>query len=136
MTVLRPLTLILLAAMAASTASARKGQSVASKEGCIVTRILPDGREVRGVAPPGAAASVSANRGRGARASASSRSSGRSSVSSSSSSSASSSSSGGRRSFARAVSSYTDEVGRTVTTTRDHRGCTIVIDERDLLGEE
>jgi hypothetical protein len=34
------------------------------------------------------------------------------------------------------MSSYTDELGRTVTTTRDERGCRIVIDERDISGEE
>jgi hypothetical protein len=42
--------------------------------------------------------------------------------------SSSSSSSGGGS--ARATSSYTDGEGRTVTTTRDQRGCTIVVDER------
>jgi len=135
MTVLRPLALIALTAIAASTASARKGQIAAPDNSCVVTRILPDGREVRSAAPAGAAMSVSTHRGRGASASASSRSLGRTSVSSSSSS-ASSSSSSGRRSFARAVSSYTDDAGRTVTTTRDGRGCTIVIDERDFEGEE
>ena len=134
MTVLRPLTLIAFAAMAASAAPARN--AAASSESCVVTRILADGREIRSVAPPGAAGFVSTRRGGGARASASARSSGRASASSSSSSSASSSSSSGRRSFARAVSSYTDEAGRTVTTTKDGRGCTIVVDERDIEGEE
>lgn len=136
MTVLRPLTLVAFTALAASTASARNGKIVASNESCVATRILPNGREIRAVAPPGAAASVSTHRGRGASASASSRSSGRASVSSSSSSSASSSSSSRGRRFAQAVSSYTDEAGRTVTITKNERGCTIVIDERDIEGEE
>ncbi len=104
---------------------------------CSMIRILADGREIRSSVPDPGRTSVRTRRGNGiAQASASSRGSSRSSVSVSSSSSSSSSSSGRGRSMARAVSSHTDEAGRTVTTTRDHRGCTIVIDESDLSGEE
>lgn len=101
---------------------------------CQVTRVLADGREVRSTVPDRTRGSSSVRRGNGAAAaSASSRGTSGSSVSSSSSSV----SSGGRsRSMARAVSSYTDEAGRTVTTSHDGRGCTIVIDESDLSGEE
>lgn len=128
MTVLRPAALIVFA-IAASSAPAGKGRLATSGSSCVATRILPDGRQVRATAPRGSSASVSTGQGRGADAIASSRSSGRSVASSSSSAS---SSSVGRRGIARAVSSYTDEHGRTVTTTRDERGCTIVIDERNF----
>jgi len=135
MTVLRPLAFAAIAALAASSGPAKKPNS-AHGAGCIVTRVLADGREVRSVAPPGLASSVAARSRPGASAaSASSRGSGRSSVSVSSSSSSASSSSNGSG-FARAISSYTDELGRTVTTRRDGRGCTIVIDERTAIGEE
>ncbi len=122
--------LALLGAMAATAAGGAKSTSGS----CAVTRILADGREIRSTAPDRGAVSAKVNRGNGAaHASASSRGASHSSVSVSSSSS--SSSSGPGRAVARAVSSHTDETGRTVTTTRDERGCSIVIDERDL-GEE
>jgi len=103
-----------------------------SSRDCTVTRILADGRTVRSAAPAGAADAAVVRRGNGGgSAVASSRSSGRASASASSSSSVSSSSGPGGHSSARAMSSYTDEDGNLVTVTRDERGCTIEIDERD-----
>ena len=120
-----------------ATAAAAAGVPNGASATCAVTRILADGREIRSTAPDPGGATAKVRRGnRVAQASASSRGSSRSSVSVSSSSSSSSSSSRRGRSMARAVSSHTDEAGRTVTTTRDQQGCTIVIDESDLSGEE
>jgi len=120
--------------VSAATAAASADKVSVSHKACEVTRILEDGREVRS---RGAAHSrASTHRGSASasgRASASSRGSGGSSVSVSSSSSSSSRGGQGR---ARAVSSHTDELGRTVTTTHDERGCRIVIDEREISGEE
>ena len=122
---------VLIGAAAAAMAGAPKSASGT----CSMIRILADGREIRSSVRDPGRTSVRTSRGNGtAQASASSRGSSRSSVSVSSSSS--SSSSGRGRSMARAVSSHTDEAGRTVTTTRDQQGCTIVIDESDLSGEE
>ena len=97
---------------------------------CKVTRIMQDGREIVSMSKGGASshkggATASAS---GGSASASVRSH---SGSSHSSSSASSSASTGKGGTARAVSSHTDENGRTVTTTHDKNGCAIVIDERE-----
>jgi len=125
--------IVMIGAAAAVAAGTPKGASGT----CSMTRILADGREIRSWVPDPGGASLRTSRGNGvAQASASSRGSSRSSVSVSSSSSSSSSSSGRKRSMARAVSSHTDEAGRTVTTTRNQQGCTIVIDESDLSGEE
>lgn len=114
---------IALAAALAATGTASPGaERISVSDGeCEVIRILADGRQVKS-----GAAAASANRSANAssRATVSASGSARSSVSVSSSSS----SGGGSAS---ATSSYTDEGGRTVTTTRDERGCTIVIDERD-----
>lgn len=121
---------IFAAALAATASAAQSGEriSVSDKE-CEVIRILADGREVRSRAAAGAAVSADGRSAQGSsRVSVSSGGSARSSVSVSSSSSSTSSGGGGS---ARATSSYTDDEGRTVTTTRDQRGCTIVIDERD-----
>ena len=127
--------------MIGAATAAMAGVPKSASGTCSMIRILADGREIRSSVPDSGRTSVMTRRGNGiAQASASSRGSSRSAVSVSSSSSSSSSSSGsssGRgRSMARAVSSHTDEAGRTVTTTRDHRGCTVVIDESDLSGEE
>ncbi len=120
------------AAVFAAATAVQAGPVNASAKRCEVIRILPDGREIRTMSAKGTASGW----GNGAGASSvsvtsrsgSARSS--SSASASSSSSASASSSSGSRGTARAVSSYTDDEGRTVTTTRDNRGCTVVIDER------
>lgn len=133
MIVTRALAVALVLAAGAAPAASAPGKKSAGM--CTQVRILPNGRELRSIVADPGRTSVKVGRGIGASAaSASSRGSSSSSVSVSSSSSSSSSGSG--RSMARAVSSYTDEAGRTVTTTRDGRGCTIVSDERDLSGEE
>jgi hypothetical protein len=135
MTVTRVLAagLALAAGVPAATSAAPHKQGKASGGTCAFVRILPNGRELRStITDPGGGA-VSIGRGGGASAaSAHSRGASSSSVSVSSSSS----SSAGGRSTARASSSHVDEAGRTVTTTRDARGCTIVVDERDMQGEE
>ena len=119
--------------MIGAAAAAMTGPPRSASGTCSMIRILADGREIRSSVRDPGRTSVRTRRGSGvAQASASSRST----VSMSSSSSSSSSSSGRGRSMARAVSSHTDEAGRTVTTTRDQQGCTIVIDESDLSGEE
>lgn len=91
---------------------------------CAVTRILADGREIKTAAAKNQS-TARARTGQASSASAhsSSSSGSRSSMSVSSSSSARS---GGT---ARATSSTTDASGRTVTMTRDERGCRVVIDE-------
>lgn len=132
------LVLMGVALCAAAEASPRRAESRDSQ--CTVTRILPDGRRVAAAMPPGVGGQVYVRRGRhGNSAGASAHASGRSVVSASSSSSSSSSSSasssGNGRSFARSSASYTDEEGRTITTIRDGRGCTVTIDER-TIGEE
>lgn len=96
---------------------------------CEVFRVLPDGREVRTKSASNSDGAASASRG-GASARSSSMSVRSSSGHSRSSASAFSSSSSGSRGTARAVSSVTDEDGRTVTTTHDEKGCRIVIDDR------
>ncbi len=93
---------------------------------CDVTRILPDGREVRS---RGKAAGVAVSNGNASRASGAAASSSHSS--SHSSVSVSSSSSGRGKGHARAVTSHTDTQGHQVTTVRDEAGCRITIDERD-----
>lgn len=110
--------------LAAPAAPAQGRQVAVSNPNCEVFRILADGRQVRTKAPEGVSARGSSS-GRSSSISIRSRSGG-----SSSSASAFSSSSGGGRGTARAVSSYTDEEGRTVTTTQDEKGCRIVIDDR------
>ncbi len=116
-------------ATAAISAAPAKGSGAT----CVFVRILPDGRELRSTVADPNRTGVRIGRGNGvSAASAVSRGASSSSVSVSSSSS----SARGGRSMARAVSSHTDERGRTVTTTRDERGCTILVDERDLSGEE
>lgn len=134
----RTLALVVLVS-ASALASAAPGRRDAP-ERCRQLRLLPDGREVSGEAAMGATGS------RGNRAEAGSDKSGSwsaarvrsrpgSSRASVSSSSSASSSSAGGRGTSRSVSSYTDEDGRTVTTTHDERGCTIVVDERETKGE-
>lgn len=94
---------------------------------CKVTRILKDGQEIRSTAPAGVSSSTKAHASGGlSSVSVHSRSG---SARSTASASSSSSTNGGGGS-ARAMSSHTDEHGRTVTTTRDEKGCAIVIDER------
>ena len=93
---------------------------------CKVTRILKDGREIKSMSSEGVSSSTRADAS-GGKSSVSVQSR---SGSAHSSVSASSSSSSGHKGSARAMSSHTDEDGRTVTTTRDERGCMIVIDER------
>lgn len=110
----------------AATGGLAPAASAAPSNDCEVTRILPDGREIRS---RGTSSSTSTHRGsQSAHASGAAASS--SSSSSHSSVSVSSSSSGRGGSQARAVTSYTDEKGHQVTTVRDERGCTITIDER------
>lgn len=106
-------------------ASAHSQQLSIANKNCEVFRILPDGTEVKIKAPDGASASRGAASSKSSSVSVQSRS-GRSH----SSSSAFSSSSSGSGGTARAVSSVTDENGRTITTTQDERGCRVVIDER------
>lgn len=116
--------LVGLAASAAVTAQAGvrvSGTDIQVAGDCEVVRIDANGRETRSRASAKGAA-----RKRGSNGTSVSVSSRSGSVSASSSSSVSTA--GGGRS--RAVSSYTDETGRTVTTTRDEKGCTVVIDER------
>lgn len=109
-------------ALAASTAAVSAAQQPGKT--CTLIRVFEDGRELRSIVPDrNPAVSVSRNRGASS-ASASARGGSSSSVSMSSSSS-----SGRGRATARATASHTDEAGRTVTTTRDERGCTIVIEE-------
>ena len=112
----RPVPTLLGLAVASAAASGPAQEVSVSGEDCEVIRILEDGREVRSTAKAkeaGGTASASARSGGG---------SSRSSVS------VSSSSQGGGS--ARGTSSATDAEGRTVTTTHDENGCTIVIDER------
>jgi len=106
-----------------SVASPAQSQRAASAD-CDVYRVLPDGREVR---TKSADVAVSHGIGSGRSGSVSVRSR---SGHSRSSASAFSSSSTGSRGSARAVSSVTDENGRTVTTTHDEKGCKVVIDDR------
>lgn len=124
-----PAFLMLGSAVAAASGSAAIASSPTQGE-CAVTRILPDGREVRS---RGKASSYVRRDGGASHASAtsSSQSSARSSVSVSSSS-------GTGRGHARAVTSYTNEQGHQVTTVRDETGCKITLDERDATdtGEE
>jgi len=110
------------AAVAAPGDARRAG---VSNDECAVFRILPDGRQVR-------AKSTDVDVASRGHSSASSRSVSVRSRSGNSRSSASafSSSSSGSRGSARAVSSVTDEDGRTITTTHDEKGCRVVIDER------
>ena len=122
---LRASTILLTAAasMAAGTGSAE--QISVSGDDCETVRILKDGSEVRSMSKSDESARGSA---RGGTAKAVSVRSG--SGSSRSSVSVSSSSSGAGHGSARAVSSVTDADGRTITTTHDENGCTIVVDER------
>lgn len=113
--------LVASAAIAAQAGVRVSGTDIEVAGDCEVVRIHPDGRETRSRANAGAS-----SRGKGASSTSVSVSSRSGSVSASSSSSVSTG--GGGKS--RAVSSYTDETGRTVTTTRDEKGCTVVIDER------
>jgi hypothetical protein len=127
----------LVAAPAAATASPeRSGVS----ERCQEIRLLRDGRELRREISVTAGRSgdnwaMSRSSPSGGWSSARSRSRSGAGASSVSSSSSVSTSSSGGRGTSRAVSSYSDEDGRTVTTTHDDRGCTIVIDERETKGE-
>lgn len=130
--------ILLIGVTLAVTAEARPQRGGTENGGCTVTRILPDGRRVAAAMPPGIGGEAFVRQGpHFSAARSSSRASGRSAVSASSSSSSSSSStsSNGGRSFARSSSSYTDDAGRTITTMRDGRGCTVTIDER-TRGEE
>jgi len=123
----RPVRYALFVLSLATAASADAGPRARGQ--CTLVRILANGEEVRSTVSDRSTVAVSRSRRAASAASASSRGSARSAVSVSSSSS-------GGRSSATAVSSYTDEDGRTVTTRRDGRGCTITVDERDLIGEE
>lgn len=130
--------LLLMGLALAAAAEARPQRGEGRDSHCTATRILPDGRRVAAAVPSGVGGDAFVRRGRNSSsAGASAHASGRSavSVSSSSSSSSSTSSSGNGRSFARSSASYTDEAGRTITTTRDGRGCTVTIDEQ-TIGEE
>lgn len=124
--------LVLGSAVTAFGGSAAMGSGSPQGE-CEVTRILPGGREVRS---KGKAASFVRRDGASSHASGVATSSGRSSARSSVS--VSSSSSGSGRGHARAVTSYTNEQGHQVTTSRDETGCKITVDEREATdtGEE
>ncbi len=115
----------LAAASAGSSAALQADEVSVSGSGCEIVRLLADGREIRSTAGKPAASSRRRGSGRSSSVSVRSRSG-----SGHSSSSASSSSSSGSGSTARAVSSHTGPSGRTVTTTHDEKGCTVVIDER------
>lgn len=132
---IRPTTFVLISGLAfAGGAADGAGRTSVSHKDCEVTRILEDGREMRSSGSAQSRASVQGGSASASGAAAvSSRGSARSSASVSSSSSSASSSGNGS---ARAVSSYTDEDGRTVTTVHDGKGCRITIDERDISGEE
>lgn len=99
--------------------------SVSNSSDCEEFRILPNGREIRTKSVGGASASRGSSLRRSSSMSVRSRSG-----HSRSSASAFSSSSSGSKGTARAVSSVTDEDGRTVTTIHDEKGCRIVIDDR------
>jgi len=107
-----------------SVASPAQSQRAGAAD-CDVYRVLPDGREVRTKSADVAVTSRGIASGRSGSVSVRSRSG-----HSRSSASAFSSSSTGSRGSARAVSSVTDENGRTVTTTHDEKGCKVVIDDR------
>lgn len=107
-------------------AAAGPGRQVSVANGnCEVFRVLPDGREIRVKTPDNVSVSRGASSGRSNSVSVRSRSG-----HSGSSASAFSSSSTGGGGMARAVSSTTDEEGRTVTTIHDGKGCRVVIDDR------
>lgn len=114
-----PLAIPLLLGSAAMAAPPRQ-------DGCEVFKILSTGERIRMGIKQDKTTSAGVD-GKSAAASAS----GRSSSSSSSSVSMSSSSSSSTGGHARATSSYTDDAGRTITTTRDEAGCRITIDERN-----
>lgn len=116
-----PLAIPLLLGSAAMAAPPRQ-------DGCEVFKILSNGERIRMGIKQDKTTSAGVD-GKSAAASASGRSSSASSSSSSVSMSSSSSSSTGGH--ARATSSYTDDAGRTITTTRDEAGCRITIDERN-----
>ncbi len=118
------------AASPAISAALQADEVSVSGSGCEIVRILADGREIRSTAGKPAASSRRRGSGRSSSVSVRSRSGSGHASSSTSSSSSSSSSSSGSGSIARAVSSHTDGLGRTVTTTHDERGCSVVIDER------
>lgn len=123
----RPLAFVVVAATISSSPPGFAEIGV-SGDDCEVVTILKDGREVRSMSSKNGSGATRVTVGDG-HASAVSKQSG--SGSSRSSVSVSSSSSGNARGVARAVSSHTDAEGRTVTTTRDEKGCTVVVDERD-----
>jgi hypothetical protein len=130
-----PWMLLTTGAVLAGPAAEGKPAMGAADSHCSAIRILADGRQVPAAIPPGLSGDSGVRRGRGSgTAWASSRAMGRRGAVSSSSSSSSATSSGGG-SFAQSSSSYTDESGRTVTITRDGRGCRVTIDER-TTGEE
>jgi len=130
-----PLVVFCSLALAGAAAAQGPDRIGTSAKDCEVIRILEDGREVRSRGAANGRAFANGNSARASGGAAvTSRGSARSSVSVSSSSS--SSASGGGRSSAKAVSSFTDELGRTVTTTHDGKGCRIVIDGRDIQGVE
>jgi len=134
----RALPWMLFATGTALGAAAAEGKpaTVPASSHCSAIRILADGRQVPAAIPPGLSGDSGVRQGRGSGAAwASSKAMGRRGAVSSSSSASSSSTSSGGGSFARSSSSYTDESGRTVTITRDERGCRVTIDER-TTGEE
>ena len=104
--------------------------SVSNSSDCEEFRILPNGREIRTKSVGGASASRGSSLRRSSSMSVRSRSGHSRSSASAFSSSSSASSSSGSKGTARAVSSVTDEDGRTVTTIHDEKGCRIVIDDR------
>lgn len=129
-----PWMLLATAAVLAGPAADGKPATGGANSDCSAIRILADGRQIPAAIPPGLSVNSGVRQGRGSAAAwASSRAVGRRGAASSSSSSSATSSEGG--SFARTSSSYTDESGRTVTITRDGRGCKVTIDDR-TTGEE
>jgi hypothetical protein len=115
------------AAVSAQTRNATLSDVGIEADGCRVVRILTDGRRIETLPRPGVAPSSTP---RSVSVSASSRGgdSSRSTVS------ASSSSSGSALSSAFSTSSSVNGQGRTVSTTQNEEGCTVVIDERAAPG--
>lgn len=119
-------------AAAVLTPAATRGQTsidLDADEDCRVVRISPQGRLAARAQERRSAMAEKRSRSGSAKAHASTGSS--SSASSSVGVSASSGAPG--RAFA-STSSRTDGRGRTVTTTQDEEGCTVVIDERGARG--
>ena len=113
---------------ALSSAGAATSAPVEVSPQCRTVRLTEDGRRIEAPAKSGVGSPARTGAAAAARASAVGASS-RSSVSASSSSR-------GARFSAVATSTTTDADGRTITITHDSKGCTVVVDERELYGDQ